>query len=92
MSKGFSHHWQLNLMRKVIPRRRRNTECNRGSRIHVRIRRFVLRTFMSKEEEKERWFVQSRKQALSKRPLRTVGGKKQRLRCVPVSRFGSPRT
>lgn len=54
----------------------------------IRIRRFVLRTFISKEEGKEKWFVQSRKQGA----LRTFEGKKQRLRCVPVSRLGSPRT
>jgi len=60
--------------------------------IHIRIRRFVLRTFMSKEGGKERWFVESRKQALSIGALRMIGGRKQRLRCVPVSRLGSPRT
>lgn len=69
----------------------RNAE--RNSWIRARIRRFVLCTSTSEEGEKEGWLVQSRNQALSKGALRTVvGGKKQRLRCVPVSRLGSPRT
>lgn len=45
----------------------------------------------SKIERENDGLVQSRSEALSKGALKAVGGKKQRLRCVPVSHPGRTR-
>lgn len=63
-------------------------ECNRASGFEPGCGGHVAEGGRERGRERERTRVQSRNEALSKGALKAVGGKKQRLRCVPVSHPG----